>query len=154
MPRISASVRTQSYGDSNEKKFVLFLTHYIPGPLEPQRQFFHLAAKSKFHVSRALKTQGWLDAQLSFVSHSCAVFPFPVLTNLGQDKAECSSRINYIISSQGSSLPLTLPLCSIGQKHKEEMGKELEAALRLEEQSSILNTNIPIVYQTLGGYPS
>lgn len=58
-------VRTQSDCDSRGSIFFsTYITHLVP--LEPRSQFCHLPGGSKFHVSRALNTQGRLGTQLGF----------------------------------------------------------------------------------------
>lgn len=60
----------------------------------------------------------WCPAE--FLCHPLVqIFPL-ALTNLGQDTAECSPRVNcYYLLSQAWSLFLTLTLHSAGQKGKE-----------------------------------
>lgn len=88
-------------------------------------------------------------------SHSYADFPFLMLTILGQDITEFSSRVScYCLMSQGWSLLLILTVCSRGQKHQERIGKDDGAAMKLERQSSVLNTDQPSVDGTLGCAPA
>lgn len=66
-PEPLIAFRIQSDCDSRGSIFILFHTHITHlVPLEPQSQLCHLPDGSKFHVSRALNTQGRLGTQLGF----------------------------------------------------------------------------------------
>lgn len=138
------------------RKDLLFswhITHLVLWSLKDSFVTFLLGANPMFSEHwkhRADWMPSWVLCHT--VVHS---FPFQCWLTWVRTKQSAVPESTTIVSSQESSLPLTIiTLCSIGQEHKEKMGKELEASLRLEGQSSILNTNLPIVHRTLGDYPS
>lgn len=72
-------VRTQSDGNSRENRFVLLPTHHSPDPFGASKAGFHPPSGSKFHVSRAMKSQGRLGANLDCAdfSHFDSDKPWP-----------------------------------------------------------------------------
>lgn len=122
------SIRTQSDGESRENRFFFstHITHLVP--LDPQSQFCHLPFGSKLHVSRALKPQGKLGAQLGFfVTQLCRFSLFSV------DQLKLAhSRVQFVGHVTGLVITFESPLCSRGEKQEEAMGKEHGAALKLE----------------------